>query len=485
MFIVLDADTHAHAQSAARPGAVAQDISSREFGVSSLTTVGLFTLNVRKPECSTTLFQYETNVEMSSEESGSGDELPYRTLICLLPNVSRKHATAEYWDTHAPSVAAFMSIFFVVALYLNSFILYSMVRSRSKLLRAPTHIVLFSLAVNDLLLTVLVMPVSIITTIAQDYPFGPSDHVRCKVCQHGLIFSILSVSSIHHIALLSLDRFLFIYTPISYKTLVTRWKMLFALLGVWFISIVIGIMPLFGFGAIGYSSSIGTCVAIFHGETHLTKNINFVLLFFVEALIPISVIVVCNIGLLCTARKHLKKLRAAKKQMYTASSTTDTNTSKKVETEMNREHKQQQFQLFKVFTAIFIGNLITWMPVLGLALASQVIDFDDVTSEAIAFVYMTYISYALIHPILESWFIVDIRSRVKKIFCCICNSRRFQEHFPSAKVGKDTCANCGYWVLSVLQCVGKRTRLGWSSSQHGDHSISMASATTDIANSTV
>ena len=185
--------------------------------MSSLATVGLFTLNVR-----TTLFQYETDVEMSSEESGSGDELPYRTLICLLPNVSRKHATAEYWDTHAPSVAAFMSIFFVVALSLNSFILYSMVRSRSKLLRAPTHIVLFSLAVNDLLLTVLVMPVSIITTIAQDYPFGPSDHVRCKVCQHGLIFSILSVSSIHHIALLSLDRFLFIYTPISYKTLVTR-----------------------------------------------------------------------------------------------------------------------------------------------------------------------------------------------------------------------------------------------------------------------
>ena len=100
------------------------------------------------------------------------------------------------------------------------------------------------------------MPVSIITTIAQDYPFGPSDHVRCKVCQHGLIFSILSVSSIHHIALLSLDRFLFIYTPISYKTLVTRWKMLFALLGVWFISIVIGIMPLFGFGAIGYSERV-------------------------------------------------------------------------------------------------------------------------------------------------------------------------------------------------------------------------------------
>ena len=163
------------------------------------------------------------------------------------------------------------------------------------------------------------MPVSIITTIAQDYPFGSNDYIRCKVCQHGGIFSILSVSSIHHIALLSLDRFLFIYMPISYKRWVTRWKMLWAVLGVWLISIIIGILPLLGFGAIGYSSSIGTCVAIFHGETNLTKNINYVLLFFVEALIPITVIIVCNIGLLCTARKHLKKIRAVRKQMYSAS----------------------------------------------------------------------------------------------------------------------------------------------------------------------
>ena len=353
------------------------------------------------------------------DESGSTDEedggLRFRTLICLLPNVSRDSATAEYWGTHAPAVAAFMSIFFVVALFWNSFVLYSMVRLRSKLLRAPTHVVLFSLAVNDLLLTVLVMPVSIITTIAQDYPFGSNDYVRCKVCQHGGIFSVLSVSSIHHIALLSLDRFLFIYMPISYKTWVTRWKMLFAVIGVWFISIAIGVLPLFGFGAVGYSSSIGTCVAIFHGETHLTKNINYVLLFFVEALIPITVIVVCNIGLLCLARKHLK-LRAERRQKYIFSSIKNID---QTETKPKSEYKLQQLQLLKVFTAIFIGNLITWMPILGLALASQFIDFDNVTSEAIAFVYMTYLSYALIHPILETLFIGDIRVRIQKILCCI------------------------------------------------------------------
>ena len=408
------------------------------------------------------------------DESGSAGEedgLPFRTTICLLSNVSRDSATAEYWGTHAPAVAAFMSIFFVVALFLNSFILYSMVRSRSKLLRAPTHVVLFSLAVNDLLLTVLVMPVSIITTIAQDYPFGSSDYVRCKVCQLGSIFLVLSVSSMHHIALLSLDRFLFIYMPISYKTWVTRWKMLFAVIGVWFISIAIGVLPLFGFGAVGYSRSIGTCVAIFHGETHLTKNINYILLVFVEALIPITVIVVCNIGLLCLARKHLK-LRAERRQKYIFSSTTNID---QTETKLKSEYKQQQLQLFKVFTAIFIGNLITWMPVVGLALVTQFIDFDKVTSEAIAFVYMTYLSYALIHPILESLFIKDIRVRIQKTLCCICNNRHFQAVLFSTGLKSKVCTS-----LSFMSCVGIKNREKWSSSQQIDNSNSVISTTADI-----
>lgn len=422
----------------------------------------------------------------TESQAGSGDisdELPFRTLICLLPNVSREYTTPEYWDTNAPAVAVFMSVFFVVALVWNSLILCSMVTARSKLLRAPTHVVLFSLAVNDLLLTVLVMPVSIITTIAMDYPFGDNDYVRCKVCQHGGIFSVLSVSSIHHIALLSLDRFLFIYMPISYRTWVTRWKMLLALLVVWLISITFGILPLFGFGAVGYSSSIGTCVAIFHGETHLTKNINYILLFFVEALIPITVIIVCNIGLLWTARKHLKNLRAAKRQMYVASAK-DTRVSGTVENALNKEHKQQQLQLFKVFTAIFIGNLITWMPVLGLALASQVIDFDNVTSEAIAFVYMTYISYALIHPLLESWFIVDIRVKVKKVACYICNTKKFQDIFLRGKIRKKAHKNplCSA-LLFMVPCLQTRKQ-DWSSSKL-DHSISVASAATDIASTTM
>ena len=258
------------------------------------------------------------------------------------------------------------------------------------------------------------MPVSIITAVADDYPFGGSDYIRCKVCQHGVLFSIFSISSVHHIALLSLDRFLYVFMPITYNSKVTRWKMLSAVFSVWVISIIIGILPLFTFGAFGYSSSIGTCVVAFHGETRVTENMNYLLLFFIEALMPITVIVICNIGLLYVARKHLK-FRAAKLRTYSRKECNLNKNNHK--NEIDKKHRKQQVQLLKVFGAIFVGNIITWLPVLGLALASQVVDFDNVSSEAIAFVYITYISYTVIHPVLDSWFIVDIRMKVKGILC--------------------------------------------------------------------
>ena len=366
-----------------------------------------------------------------SPSSGSGsnsevdDSIPDRTLICLLENVSRHDTTPQYWATNAPGVAAVMVFLFLSAFAWNAFILYSMVKSRSKLLRTPTHSLILSLAVNDLLLSVLVMPVSIITTIAQDYPFGSSDHVRCKVCQQGIIISILSIASLHHIALLSLDRFLFIYLPVSYKHRVTRRRMVIVLIGVWILSILIGILPLFGFGAVGYSDSIGTCVAVFHGETRLTKNVYYVLLFFLEALIPVTLIIICNVALLCTARKHLKQRYRLKKQMHTSSAkSSEVSGASTGKTEVMREWSKQQLQLFKVFGAIFVGNIITWIPVLGLAVAAQAIDFDRVTDGAIAFVYISYISQTLIHPVLESFFITDIRARFNRLVCFFCNKSR-------------------------------------------------------------
>ena len=358
------------------------------------------------------------STEMANVSNSSDSDAYTRTPICSLGNASRHNITRKYWEIYesfqpsAPALAAAMIAIFLVAFSWNSFILYAMIRSRAKLLRTPTHILLFSLAVNDLLLSILVMPFTIVSVISLEFPFGGSDHTRCSVCQQGVLFTILSGVSLHHIALLSLDRFLFIYLPMKYKHWVTRERMVVAVLAVWLLCSVLGVLPLFGFGAVDYSTSIGTCIVFFYGKTKVAPNIYYVLVFLLESLIPITAIVVSNVALLCTARKQLRQLRQAKKKMHSASE------DSKLRISVKSEHSKHQLQLLKVFGAIFLANLITWIPVVALAIGSPAIDFNTIPAEAVAFVYVTYISHSVIHPLLESWFILEIRQTVKRIACC-------------------------------------------------------------------
>ena len=106
---------------------------------------------------------------------------------------------------------------------------------------------LLSLATADLLICIIVLPITIITGIADDFVFGGSDYVRCQVCQMGLLFHIFSIASMYTVALMSVDRFLYIWKPLRYKNYVIGRPFIAA---AWLLSIAVSVTPLFGFGAI-------------------------------------------------------------------------------------------------------------------------------------------------------------------------------------------------------------------------------------------
>ena len=345
-------------------------------------------------------------------------------LYCTSANVSRHEVTRTYWkifedaQSSAPAVAAVFIVFFLIASVWNAFIVCTIIRKR--LLRTPTHILILSLAVNDFLVSILVMPFTIVSTITLEFTFGDSDYARCQVCKMGVIFTLLSGVSLHTIALLSLDRFLFIYWPMKYKRYITRGRMLVVVIFIWGLCTVMAVPPLFAFGTVGYTASFGACVVIFHGETHVTQNFYYVLLFLLESLIPITVIIVSNIALLHTTRKQIGHLWRARKKMYSVSKEKDVT---EVVHELRKEHNKHQLQLFKVFGAIFLANIITWSPVVALAVGAPAINFETIPSAALTFVYTTYISHSVIHPILESWFISELREATKTVLCYCCRKR--------------------------------------------------------------
>ncbi|AWP13587.1 putative 5-hydroxytryptamine receptor 2A [Scophthalmus maximus] len=176
---------------------------------------------------------------------------------------------------------AALLILVVIAVTVMGNILVILAVSLEKKLQNATNYFLMSLAVADMLLGILVMPVSMVT-ILYDYgwPF-PSD-----LCPIWIYLDVLfSTASIMHLCAISLDRYIGIRNPIHHSRFNSHTKARIKIMAVWTISVGIS-MPIPVLGLRDHSKVFkdGSCL--------LTDN-NFVLVgSFVAFFVPLTIMVV-------------------------------------------------------------------------------------------------------------------------------------------------------------------------------------------------
>ncbi|XP_026151636.1 5-hydroxytryptamine receptor 2A [Mastacembelus armatus] len=176
---------------------------------------------------------------------------------------------------------AALLILVVIAVTVMGNILVILAVSLEKKLQNATNYFLMSLAVADMLLGILVMPVSMVT-ILYDYGWPlPSD-----LCPIWIYLDVLfSTASIMHLCAISLDRYIAIRNPIHHSRFNSHTKARIKIMAVWTISVGIS-MPIPVLGLRDHSKVFkdGSCL--------LTDN-NFVLVgSFVAFFVPLTIMVV-------------------------------------------------------------------------------------------------------------------------------------------------------------------------------------------------
>lgn len=176
---------------------------------------------------------------------------------------------------------AALLILIVIAVTVMGNILVILAVSLEKKLQNATNYFLMSLAVADMLLGILVMPVSMVT-ILYDYWWPlPSD-----LCPIWIYLDVLfSTASIMHLCAISLDRYIAIRNPFHHSRFNSHTKARIKIMAVWTISVGIS-MPIPVLGLRDHSKVFkdGSCL--------LTDN-NFVLVgSFVAFFIPLIIMVV-------------------------------------------------------------------------------------------------------------------------------------------------------------------------------------------------
>ncbi|XP_075706668.1 5-hydroxytryptamine receptor 1D-like [Rhinoderma darwinii] len=136
------------------------------------------------------------------------------------------------------TVAIFLSLLTLATLLSNIFVIITIYMTRK--LHTPANYLIGSLAFTDLLVSILVMPISIVYTVHHSWTFGQI------ICDIWLLSDITCcTASILHLCVIALDRYWAITDALEYSKHRTAGRAVAMISVVWVISICISIPPLF------------------------------------------------------------------------------------------------------------------------------------------------------------------------------------------------------------------------------------------------
>ena len=316
----------------------------------------------------------------------------------------------ESLHSGTPYVAVIIFIFFLVSFFWNLFIIFTYF-FKYRLLKEPANIFLLSLAFYYVISSIFLTLFSFIITVEREYIFGNNDISRCATCDMvGFFFVFVVEGSVHLLMFLSIDRFILLSHPLRYKNIMKRWIAVLIVIGVSVFAFIIAIMPIaFGFGQYEFNTLFGICLARFGGQSsNGINNLFFFTFLIVEGLIPLIVLLATNVFTYRIVRKFLKR-NFRRRSTYR-------NRAREI-SEDTRKYQKQQNQLVRVFGALFIANAIAWTPVVVVTLLGNILDPDQFPDQVYVFGWICFLTISLFHPMLESFFVKDLRlvvNRAKK-----------------------------------------------------------------------
>ena len=157
--------------------------------------------------------------------------------------------------------AAVALLFMIIGIPWN--VLVIAVILRKKMFSRPSGMLLLNMAIANLLLCLLHMPIPVVAGIERfRYDTGFNG-----ICQAAAILMILLVLVVvYTVALMSVDRAVYLKKPLTYDNILTPQRMLGVIAILWIICIAISLLPLLGFGRVAYHTETLTCVPILHPD---------------------------------------------------------------------------------------------------------------------------------------------------------------------------------------------------------------------------
>ncbi|XP_023339462.1 flocculation protein FLO11 [Eurytemora carolleeae] len=238
--------------------------------------------------------RYSTAADLEQETKTTG--FPNQTINC-------SQAGIQLLDPESLGSLIPLGLICLVVTFGNILVI-SAVRISSKL-RGATNLLIVSLAVADLLLGVLILPMSAVYEVIDVWILGS------ELCFIWLSVDVLtSTASILHLVVISLDRYIAVTHPVTYPNIMTTSRAKLMICGVWVISFIICFPPLVGWNTSGADSSGFVDKGDCKPQCQLSSDPGYVIYSALGSFFaPMFVMIFLNWRIYRTAKKTIKAIR--------------------------------------------------------------------------------------------------------------------------------------------------------------------------------
>ncbi|XP_046580827.1 probable G-protein coupled receptor [Haliotis rubra] len=303
----------------------------------------------------------------------------------------------------------------------------------SQLRHTLTNLFVLNLCSVDLLASVLVLPMSIVSFIKGRWPL---DTTACTI--NGFINSLLTFASITNLCTISIERYYSIRLPMHHAANMTLCRTLLVILFIWTESVVFAVLPLLGLSSYEYRHHKKHCSFTWQDGNYSRVYI-FVIGFWCFVL-PGVILMFMYYGIFKVARLAATQVHPqpspqtlcstlSRNQIGSGSLSNDTreSVSSHVSVLPSRQlpkATRKHFKAIKTLIVILTAYIALWGPYFILHIHGAV--FGSVvhrqTTEILT-TWLGYVSFSL-NPFLYGWMNRTIRGELqslyKLLFCCLC-----------------------------------------------------------------
>ena len=388
--------------------------------------------------------------------------------VCL--SASSSSITRKYWSLEAGDatggqvIAVYLLLCELVALPWNVLVVVTIIKE--KLYHQPNAILLLNLIVSDLFILIISAPLKITTGFAGEFILGSSDKERCGRCLLDFFLLIPVFNSSLTVALMSLDRFFYIYSPFKYERSSTRYVAGAAVLVSIAVSIALGFVLVFTPGVALFIKPLLACIVIYNHPLQLVPGLVIAIL-----LTTLVVIIVSNA---CFSRIVLKNIRAvySHDEDYNETKNLKWRDRLKRQTKSTLHKKKSRLCYMQFF--LILAALISSVPFL-LFLFRVYFQILRSSSEVDAIVVtMLHYSQVFVHPIIETCLISDIRRPMWNMLTCGGHFKRKNKDQDSQDLWKTSVhsacikegGNCNFFCTALEAAITPRGVVKFSTSSN-------------------